>query len=527
NQIPNHNDDGIANATINTRQVTSLLVKGTPSQPLLYVTSSDSRTGGPGGDFNLDTNSGILSLLTKTGSGWQKVDLVRGFPRSEENHATNGIQLDEQTNIMYMVIGGFTNGGAPSYNFAYISEYALAAAVLSINLNVINAIPTKGTGNTAYKYDIPTLDDPTRGNNPDGSDVNDPFGGNDGLNQTKIVIGGPVQVYAPGFRNAYDLVITKTPGREGRMYSIDNGGNQGWGGHPANEGRNGTVTNDYIIGEPGSSVPGPNDPVINNLDNLHYIGNTSNHKPGTSYAGHPNPIRANPAGAGLYTHNGTTGVWRTSKTGPNPLPSDWPPVPLSMANPIEGDFQNPGETDSALLTFSASVNGIAEYTASNFNNELKGSLLAAAYDGKVFRITPTADGTGVTNAKAASNRVNKELPIASGFGAEPLDITAQGDNDIYPGTFWVVLYGLQSIAIFEPQDFINCTGIYNNLDDDGDGYSNADEVDNATQPCSGASKPTDNDLDHISDRNDPDDDNDGLGDNIDYFPVDAQNGLTT
>ena len=75
-------------------------------------------------------------------------------------------------------------------------EYALSAAILEIDLAAI--------GNTTY--DLPTLDDEDRAGNPD---ANDPFGGNDGKNQAKIVPGGPVQVYAPGFRNAYDLVIAK------------------------------------------------------------------------------------------------------------------------------------------------------------------------------------------------------------------------------------------------------------------------------------------------------------------------------
>lgn len=343
NQIPNHNDDGTLAPGITTRQVTCVLVKGTPAQPVLYVTSSDSRTGAPGFDANIDNNSSMLSLLTKQGISWQKVDLVRGLPRSEENHALFGLQLDDQTNILYASIGGFTNAGSPSHNFAYASEFALSACILSINLNVINAMPVKGSGNTAYKYDMPTVDDPTRANNPDGSDINDPFGGNDGLNQSKIVLGGPVQVYASGFRNPYELIITQTPGKAGRMYTIDNGGNQGWGGYPANEGQSGNVTNNYVVGEPGSTGPGVNDSMINNLDALHYIGNIASYQRGSYYGGHPNPIRANPAGAGLYTHNGTTGVWRTSKTGPNPLPSDWPPLPVSMAHPIEGDFQMPGE----------------------------------------------------------------------------------------------------------------------------------------------------------------------------------------
>ncbi|AHM62227.1 Kelch repeat-containing protein [Flammeovirgaceae bacterium 311] len=530
NQIPNYNDDGTLNTNVTTRQVTGILVTGTASQPIIYVSSSDSRIGGGStkGDVNLDTNSGIISRLTKSGSSWTKVDLVRGLPRSEENHSVNGMQLDEQTNTLFIAVGGFTNAGSPSNNFAFSCEYALAAAILSIDLNAINAMPTIGSGNTAYKYDIPTLDDPTRANNPNGTDLNDPFGGNDGLNQAKIVPGGPVQIYSPGYRNAYDIVITKTPGRERRMYTVDNGANQGWGGHPANEGSNGTVTNNYVSGEPGSTGPGPNDPQVNNLDNLHYIGNLDTYTPGSHYAGHPTPTRANPAGAGLYTHNGTTGVWRTSKTGANPLPADWPPLPLNMANPIEGDYQNPGVADQALLTFSASTNGIAEYTASNFNNGLKGTLLAASFDGKIHTINLTDDGTNVTNAKSSTNKLNQDLPFASGFGSQPLDLIAQGDDDIFPGSVWAATYGSNTITIFEPVDFTNCTGIYSTtLDDDLDGYSNADEIDNGTNPCSGSSRPDDFDGDFLSDLNDPDDDDDGLGDNIDYFALDAANGLTT
>jgi hypothetical protein len=88
NQIPNHNDDGSLNTGIATRQVTSILIKGTASNPVIYVTSSDSRIGGPSGDFNLDTNSGILSMLAKNGSSWIKTDLVRGFPRSRKTTRT-------------------------------------------------------------------------------------------------------------------------------------------------------------------------------------------------------------------------------------------------------------------------------------------------------------------------------------------------------------------------------------------------------------------------------------------------------
>ncbi|HEY0110911.1 MAG TPA: thrombospondin type 3 repeat-containing protein, partial [Fibrella sp.] len=521
NQIPNHNDNGTLATEVTKRQITSLVVAGTSTAPILYVSSSDSRIGGPSGDLNLDTNSGIISKLTKTTTGWDKVDLVRGLPRSEENHANNGMQLDGT--MLYVVIGGNTNAGGPSTNFAYTPEYALSTAVLSINLATIEAMPVQGSGINRYKYNLPTLDDPTRAGNPDAGD---PFGGNDGLNQAKIDPSGPVQVFATGFRNAYDLVITKTPGKPKRMFVTDNGANQGWGGHPANEGV-GTATNNYITGEPGSTKAGPNDPIVNNLDNLHYVGDLSNYTPGSFYGGHPNPIRANPAGAGLYTHSNGVGVWRTSKTGTNPLPADWPPVPLDRAHPIEGDYQNPGETDNALLTYHSSTNGIVEYTASGFSGTLKGHLLAASFDGTIQKITLDAAGTGVLNTKGAQ-RINQDLPIASNFGAEPLDLTAQGDNDIFPGTIWAACYGGNSICVFEPEEQTACEAVFSlTADDDGDGFSNADEMDNGSNPCSIASKPKDSDGDKVSDFNDPNDDNDSLADEVDFFPLDPNNGKTT
>ncbi|MCF8342056.1 MAG: hypothetical protein K9I82_13860, partial [Chitinophagaceae bacterium] len=351
-QIKNHDDDGSLNTSINTRQITGIVVAGTAAFPLLYVSSSDPRIGGSAGnigtlgdgDANLDTNSGTISLLTFTGTTWDKTDLVRGLPRSEENHAVNGMTLDEVTNSLYLAVGGHTNAGSPSVNFAKITEYALSACLLRIDLAAIKAITVKGTGNDKYIYDLPTLDDPTRSNVGLG-DINDPFGGNDGRNQAKIVISGPVQVFSAGYRNAYDLVITKTAGKEGRFYLVDNGANPGWGGYPDKEGTP-QVTNNYVVGEPGSYSAGPNDAQINNLDNLHLV-----YKPGMIapiYGGHPNPIRANPATAGLFWKDAKGEHFELKPT------TDWPPVPISMANPIESDYKNPGVNDGALTTFTAS-----------------------------------------------------------------------------------------------------------------------------------------------------------------------------
>ncbi|UZS00164.1 putative Ig domain-containing protein [Chondrinema litorale] len=578
NETPNHDDDGAYNNTKN-RQVTGLYLTGSSTNPVLYVSSSDWRigAGGGGNDLNLDTNSGILHRLTRNGNSWEKVDLVRGLPRSEENHSVNGMAIDPlYPNILYLAVGGNTNAGSPSNNFAFHTEYAYSAAILSIDLSVIDNMPVQSSLEYGYSYswvyDLPTLDDPTRTNEQatDGyTDNNDPFGGNDGLNQAKIDPSSPVQIHSPGWRNVYDLVITSSPGRESRMYAVDNGANGGWGGHPEGEAdypgetKTALVTNNYVSGEPGSTGIGPGgDPSVNNKNGLHYIRplvsgelNYVSDDPFNNqiyYAGHPTPIRGNPAGSGLYTKgshtlnpdDGTDAYWRNEillESDPNfssqSLPLDWPAVPLSMANPAEGDFRNSGETDGALVNYGPSTNGLCEYTASNFDNAMKGDLLLAGYNstGPIFRAILSSDGKVVENCPETPSSCNKTF--ATGFGSLPLDVVAQGDNDIFPGTVWAVTYGADNIVIFEPTDYEGavslCEPVYStDVDSDNDGYSDADEMDNGTDPCSGSSQPDDYDKVLVngfllSNLHDSDDDEDGILDVNDSFQWDESNGFST
>ena len=460
--IVNHDDNGAVNNTLGVRQATGMIVRGTAAQPVLYISSSDSRFGGgPRGDLNLDTNSGMVSRLTWNGAAWQKLDLVRGLPRSEENHSVNGLAISGTT--LYLAVGGNTNMGAPSHVFADMPETAYSAAVVSIDLAAI--------GNTTY--DLPTLDDPAQ---PGTIDATDPFGGNDGANQAKIVPGSPVQIFASGFRNPYDLLIST----KGIMYADDNGNNAGQGNIPVNEGPAGNCTNG--INEPG--VTGP--------DGLHIV--TAGY-----YGGHPNPTRGNKAN----TFHGES--------------------PIQAANPQECDYwlaNSPGHP--VLATDPSSSNGIAEYTASNFGGALKGDLLLGAYDNYVTRIDLDATGTRDLGSTKLFNAV----------GVHPLDIIAMGDTQPFPGTIWLVDVGNQNIYVFEPSDFGGgggtCTGANNaNLDEDGDGFNNADEISNGTDPCSAADAPHDWDGDHTSDLNDPDDDNDGVADTADPFAIDRLNGLGT
>ncbi len=460
--IPNRNDDGTLNPAVTGRLVTGLLVTGTSTNPRIYVVSSDPRIGAgtSGNDLDLDTNSGVLSRLTRGASGWGKVDLVRGLPRSEENHTGNGLALDPASNRLLIAYGGHTNKGAPSHNFALLPEYALSAAVLSVDLSAI--------GGTTY--DLPTLDDETR---PGTADANDPFGGNDGRNQARLVPGGPVQIHAAGFRNPFDLVRTEA----GHLYTIDNGGNAGWGGVPQPDGPSGACTNAPV--EPGDT----------DGDSLIRI-------PGSGfYGGHPNPTRANRAN----TFNDAN-----------------PQSPVAAASPVECDYRTEVER-GALASFAFSTNGIDEYTATNFGGAMQGDLLAASHDDTIRRIRLNADGTAVTSSTV----------LFSSAASLPLDVTALGADDPFPGTVWVADFGANSVVVFEPEDFA-CTGADDPaLDEDGDGYDNADEIDSGTNPCSPADRPPDADGDLTSDLNDPDDDDDGLPDTSDPFALDAANGRDT
>ena len=383
-KMTNHDDDGSVNSSVKGRLVTGILVAGTAQNPVIYIASGDPRmAAGPSGkDVDLDTNSVVISRLTQNGNNWSKQDLVRGLPRSEENHQGNGLALSDNGNILYVSMGGHTNMGVPSNNFARLPEYALSAAIIEINLNQI--------GNNTY--DLPTLDDEDRGG---VNDANDPFGGNNGKNMAILEANGPVDIYSPGWRNAYDIVITEA----GRMYTIDNGPNSGWGGTPP-----ANCSNQYADG--GSTYK----------DGLHYITGKG------YYGGHPNPTR----GSKNNTFNDSN-----------------PQTPIEGgANPKECEYKIPVQQDGALYIFNASTNGLDEYTASNFGGSMKGDLLAASFDKSVHRVQ-------LNNAGNKLIGIDKIFPNLG----TPLDVVAQGDNEPFPGTVWVVDYSQGAVHVFEPVDY--------------------------------------------------------------------------
>ncbi|MBX2836260.1 MAG: choice-of-anchor D domain-containing protein, partial [Gammaproteobacteria bacterium] len=380
--VVNHNDSGVLQADVKGRTLTGIFVTGTAAAPVIYAASSDPRhAAGPSGkDANLDTNSGILHRLTKNAGGWSKQDLVRGLPRSEENHVPNGLLM--YGNKILLAMGGNTNMGMPSNNFAELAEYALSTAILEIDINAI------GNGT----HDLPTLDDEDR---PGVNDNNDPFGGNDGKNQAKLMQSGPVKLFATGFRNVFDITLTDS----GKIYVFDNGPNPGWGGKP-----NANCANNVDNGG------------VHNWDNLHLV--TKNF-----YAGHPNPTRGNKN---------------------NKFNNANPQSPIEgPARPEECDYKEPGAGDGALTTIQSSSNGLDEYTASNFAGSMKGDLLVASFNKSIYRLELNDAGTKVTS----------KSQLVTNLGNIPLDLTVQGDDDAYPGTIWVADNLANTITILEPADY--------------------------------------------------------------------------
>ena len=535
-KTPNHDDDGTENST-KIRQITGILASGTADNPVLYVNSSDWRIS-VGVDSGLDTNSGVLSRLSWIGAGiddpfgrWEKVDIVRGLPRSEENHSNNGLTLDESSNILYFGQGGHTNKGAPSNNFNGTPEYFLSGAILSVDLTAIEALPvyTDTRSGELAIYDLPTLNDPGRveidNSHPefpyppghpkfsDIIDIGDPFGGNNGSNMAISEPGGPVQIYALGFRNPYDVVLTQN----GRMYAFDNGPNNGWGGLPLIY-----DVDDVLLGDESSGViydPANGQYCTNEYnengssfhgDNLHLVTGLG------YYGGFPSPTRAFPSKASIPIYEKISGSWQATAvyTLTELLPTGLTPADFP-GNPIECGYS---AEDGTIDFINSSTNGITEYTAGNFNGAMQGDILAVSFNGNVYRYNLNDNG----------DAYDIKETLFSGFATTPLDITVQSSVEIYPGTVWVANYSSNNVTAFDPIDFAFCSGLDDLiLDEDDDGFSNADEIDNFTNPCSAASMPPDFDGDRLSDLNDPDDDNDGILDINDPFAIDVDNGRTT
>ena len=139
--MPNRNDDGTLNPGVTGRLVTGLLVTGTAGQPRRSTSCRrDPRIGGgdSGADLDLDTNSGILSRLTRYGG--------RRGPRPTSSAVCRGPRrttpatawrIDPATDRCSSPTAATRTRARPRTTSPCLPEYALSAAILSVDLDAI------------------------------------------------------------------------------------------------------------------------------------------------------------------------------------------------------------------------------------------------------------------------------------------------------------------------------------------------------------------------------------------------------
>jgi fibronectin type 3 domain-containing protein/glucose/arabinose dehydrogenase len=329
--------------------------------------------------------TGKLSRLS--GANLQNYqDYVTGLPRAIRDHLNNQIAFGPD-GLLYFAMGSNSAMGAADAAWGLRPERLLSGAILTVDTAAIATRIAGGQG----ALDVRTEGNPNGNYNPWASNA-------------------PVQIYATGVRNAFDLVWT----RDGKLYAPTNGSAAGgatpsvpagtFNGTRIDSAVNGPFTTAAITGIPNVAVAEPD-----------YLYNVER----GGYYGHPNPLR------GEYVKNGgnpTDGV-------------DY----LEMSQYPTGTMPDRNFRPAAYIFGKHfSPNGAIEYTSNTFDGRLDGKLLVTRYAGGADVIVLSRDSQGnITNAQTG-------IAGLSGF-VNPLDIT-QGVN----GSLYIVDYGAQEIVLARP-----------------------------------------------------------------------------
>jgi glucose/arabinose dehydrogenase len=343
---PDHSQMRIAALTIDpvTKQVTAVQQIATglstvlglafdpgasPGAPVLYASRLDP-SGTPG--FR-----GAVSRFT--GPSWAREDIITGLPDSApcNNHFTNGLAFADDGRLL-IAQGSSTDKGIADPPFSNVDCYA--------------GLPDPDLPNGGYFPETPLsaailiadVNDPTF----DGTMTHSPSGPPTSNNVT--LIGGDVEVFAPGTRNPYDLVVHSN----GHLYATDNGPNGPY-----------TYTS--------CNTTGPDNSQNDEL-NLIEEGN---------YYGFPNINR------GVHLPDPRQCVFR----------------PASATPGLGEDFTPP----IAALPSHCSCNGITEYTSDAFGGALQGDLIYAEFQrGSIARASLSSDGRSV---ESTTRTLNLSFPL--------------------------------------------------------------------------------------------------------------------
>ena len=361
---------------------------------------------------------------------------MRGLPRSEENHSANGLQLDPETNTLYLAQGGNTNMGAPP------------TTRQPPRVRPLGRDPLRRSGRDRRQSLRPAHAE----RQPPRVTPTIPSAGTTEKNRRSSA-GRP----GAGVRARVPRPLRPGHHRKRADYTR-NGSNAAWGDKPVNEGPGGTCTNE--VSEPGTT----------DVDTLELVT-------AGGYGGHPNPTRGNIAN----TFGGQS--------------------PVSVANPVECEWRDAGEGGEHQR-----LPGVDERADRVHRVELRRRAEGRHPQRQLRqqRVQGPAEHRG--------DRAGGEGPCPE-RRRRPLDVVAQGDSEVFPGTIWVADIGNDNITGFEPGDYEGAVG------STCAGTSRPDEDEDASRtPTRSTTAPTlsrrppplgsRRRQDHRPQR--PDDDNDGI-----------------
>ncbi|MEM8501875.1 MAG: malectin domain-containing carbohydrate-binding protein, partial [Cyanobacteria bacterium P01_D01_bin.1] len=346
------------------------------TEPKIYVAHShlEANGGKPFPVTEFSPYSGQVSILE--GPNFETLTpLITGLPVSNHDHGINGLEFDNDGNL-YIAVGGNTNAGIVSEAIGGIDEASFTAAVLKAEI-------TKPDFNGNVEYTLPAgfVDDYLQANNLTLSDFVREDGTQFDLADSQVfgyaanvVPGVDVSVYTSGNRNPFDLVQTT----QGKLYSTDNGAN-----FNAGESSTGANTQAPLGGK--------------QFDELNLLVEGA-------YYGSPNRNRGR-TDARQNVFYGTNNPYSQS-------------IPGVFTEPIGIFGKN-------------STNGIDEYRANTFGGQLKGNLIAHEYNGDVWSVDLSADGTAVDSIVDLNDingsKVAEGLDVVTGMGGAIIGVDIQGD----------------------------------------------------------------------------------------------------